>query len=205
MSSVFVGVKSLRERDEERRKVLRDYHVGVLERETEALERLEALGIGSLAATASLNCGGTTVEAGPAVGGASIPEAVGVSSGAGDVVEASVDAGNDETAWGVIIYAIALVKGCKNIEDALDVLFDTYGSPLKLDDVAKTLLKAGVSKAGSGELAERIKSLKSTIYSLAAQKPHLRCAGGMIERVDVAGNGEHVGAAVVDDVARQTA
>ncbi len=205
MSSVFGGGNSSRERDEEWRKVLRDYHVDVLQRETEALERLEALGMGWAAATNSLKRGGTTVAVVPAVGGASVPEAVGVSSGAGDVVEGSVDAGDDESAWGVIIYAIALVKGCKNIEDALDVLFDTYRSPLTLDDVAKTLLKAGVSKAGSGELAERIKSLKSTIYSLAAQKRHLRCSGGMIERVDVAEYGVAVGSTADGGVVRQTA
>ena len=206
MSSVWGDDISRLKLDEESHKVLRDYHDGMRECAAKARGRLEILGIGfAVSTTARLGCAGSTVAAGPDVGSGSAQGAGSASGGAGVVVEGSVEVGDDEPDWGVMIYATAVVEGCKNIEDALDALFDTYRSPLTLDDVAKTLLKAGVSKAGSGELAERVKSLKSTIYSLAAQKPHLRCSGGMIERVDVAGYGEHVGAAVVDDVARQTA
>lgn len=191
--------------DEECHEVLRDYHAEARESAAKARDRLEALGMGFAVPTAGVSCGGPTVAAGQEVSSTSGKGEGSSSRDLGTVVEGSLCAGDDESEWGVIIYATALVKGCKNIEESLDALFDAYGSPLKLDEVAKTLLKAGMSKAGGGVLSERIKSVRSTIYALATQKAHLQCAGGMIERVEVKDEEADVGSTAGGGLALQTA
>lgn len=185
MSSACADEISRLKLDEECHEVMRDYHDGVRECAAKAREQLEVLGVVLAAPMAGLNFGEAKAPAGPEGSSTSAKEEGSESGDPVVVVEGSVGARDDESEWGLILYAEALVKDCRNIEESLDSLFDAYGRTLRLDDVAKTLLKGGVSRAGSGDLGERIKSLKSTIYALAAQKAHLRCAGGMIERVEV--------------------
>ena len=98
--------------------------------------------------------------------------------------------GLDEWDWGIMIYPTALVEGCRTIEEGLDALFDAYNNTLRLDDVVKALLKAGVSKAGGKDLSARMKSLQSTLYGLISHSERFRCVDKVVERLETPVHGD---------------
>ena len=96
-----------------------------------------------------------------------------------------VDAEEEEVEWGVLLYNPEFLKECGRIDVAFEVLLDRYGPNLDINEVAKVLLAAGVSRAKKGDGAARVKTVVSSLYSMIRKREDLEVASRTIQPVAV--------------------